>query len=139
MEATINGRLLELVVGDIAQQAVDAIVNAANSRLAGGGGGGGGGHPRGTRGGPPLPKRRAAGAEYRCVSLSTRRGGPRGGNHGGRVSRFAPRRRTATDRAPRPLLGRRAGGVRERAGSTPARRKRRRVNGLTTRRRFFGR
>jgi len=38
MEATINGRLLELVVGDIAQQAVDAIVNAANSRLAGGGG-----------------------------------------------------------------------------------------------------
>ncbi|MGD9632638.1 MAG: macro domain-containing protein [Pirellulales bacterium] len=29
---------LELVLGDIAAQQVDAIVNAANSRLAGGGG-----------------------------------------------------------------------------------------------------
>lgn len=36
--ATINGRTLELVLGDIARQSVDAIVNAANSRLAGGGG-----------------------------------------------------------------------------------------------------
>jgi O-acetyl-ADP-ribose deacetylase len=36
--ASINGRSLELVLGDITQQAVDAIVNAANSRLAGGGG-----------------------------------------------------------------------------------------------------
>jgi O-acetyl-ADP-ribose deacetylase (regulator of RNase III) len=35
---TINGRKLELVLGDITQQTVDAIVNAANSRLAGGGG-----------------------------------------------------------------------------------------------------
>jgi O-acetyl-ADP-ribose deacetylase (regulator of RNase III) len=34
----INGRSLELVIGDITQQTVDAIVNAANSRLAGGGG-----------------------------------------------------------------------------------------------------
>ena len=36
--ATINGRSLELVLGDITQQQVDVIVNAANSRLAGGGG-----------------------------------------------------------------------------------------------------
>lgn len=36
--ATINGRSLELVIGDITKQAVDAIVNAANGRLAGGGG-----------------------------------------------------------------------------------------------------
>ena len=36
--ATIDGRALEFVLGDITQQHVDAIVNAANSRLAGGGG-----------------------------------------------------------------------------------------------------
>jgi len=35
---TINDRTLELVLGDITQQDVDAIVNAANSQLAGGGG-----------------------------------------------------------------------------------------------------
>lgn len=38
MERTFNRRLLELVIGDIATQEVDAIVNAANGRLAGGGG-----------------------------------------------------------------------------------------------------
>jgi len=38
MKLTIRGRMLELVIGDIAAQEVDAIVNAANSRLAGGGG-----------------------------------------------------------------------------------------------------
>ena len=38
MQATINGQWLELFQGDITHQTVDAIVNAANSRLAGGGG-----------------------------------------------------------------------------------------------------
>ena len=36
--ATINGRTLELVLGDVTQQQLDAVANAANSRLAGGGG-----------------------------------------------------------------------------------------------------
>ncbi|MBE9529236.1 MAG: macro domain-containing protein [Proteobacteria bacterium] len=34
----INNSILELVKGDITTEAVDAIVNAANSRLTGGGG-----------------------------------------------------------------------------------------------------
>ncbi len=38
MQRTIAGRTLELVQGDITRQGVDAVVNAANSRLAGGGG-----------------------------------------------------------------------------------------------------
>jgi O-acetyl-ADP-ribose deacetylase (regulator of RNase III) len=38
VQRSIEGRVLELVQGDVTQQSVDAIVNAANSRLAGGGG-----------------------------------------------------------------------------------------------------
>jgi O-acetyl-ADP-ribose deacetylase len=38
VKTSINGRTLELTQGDITLQQVDAIVNAANSRLAGGGG-----------------------------------------------------------------------------------------------------
>ncbi|MBI3890941.1 MAG: O-acetyl-ADP-ribose deacetylase [Candidatus Wallbacteria bacterium] len=38
MKAKISGKTLELILGDITEQATDAIANAANSRLAGGGG-----------------------------------------------------------------------------------------------------
>lgn len=38
MKVTISGKSLELVLGDITDQATDAIANAANSHLAGGGG-----------------------------------------------------------------------------------------------------
>ncbi|HUV35721.1 MAG TPA: O-acetyl-ADP-ribose deacetylase [Patescibacteria group bacterium] len=62
--ATIDGRRLELVQGDITHERVDAIVNAANSRLAGGGGVDGAIH---RAGGPAIMAQ--------CDSIREERGG----------------------------------------------------------------
>jgi O-acetyl-ADP-ribose deacetylase (regulator of RNase III) len=56
MHRTVLGKTLELVKGDITEQAVDALVNAANSRLAGGGGVDGAIH---RRGGPEIMRETA--------------------------------------------------------------------------------
>jgi O-acetyl-ADP-ribose deacetylase (regulator of RNase III) len=67
MQIQINQTQLELVIGDITDQSVDAIVNAANSRLAGGGGVDGAIH---RRGGPAIMQETARRYPHGCSTGS---------------------------------------------------------------------
>jgi O-acetyl-ADP-ribose deacetylase len=67
MRVSIHGRALELSQGDITEQQVDALVNAANSRLAGGGGVDGAIH---RRGGPSIQQETARSYPQGCPTGS---------------------------------------------------------------------
>ncbi len=67
MEHTIGRTKLELVTGDITRQDCDAIVNAANSRLAGGGGVDGAIH---RRGGPTIMEETQSNYPQGCATGS---------------------------------------------------------------------
>jgi O-acetyl-ADP-ribose deacetylase (regulator of RNase III) len=67
MQVRIHGQTIELDQGDITLQQVDAIVNAANSHLAGGGGVDGAIH---RRGGPEIMRDTAARYPQGCLTGS---------------------------------------------------------------------
>ena len=74
MQVQINGRTLELHQGDISLEEVDAIVNAANSRLAGGGGVDGAIH---RRGGPSIMEETARRYPNGCPTVTVATGAGR--------------------------------------------------------------